>query len=192
MRKLLSFIFIFGFLSCSEYTPKPAGYPRIDRTEANVIRFDHPRFSFLYPENTLLEEVQKSGQEGFWFNISYPQYSATIYCTYLPIDRQELNKALDDSYQLAYSHASKADGISQSQFTDTLHHTSGIIYDIKGSVAVPLQFYITDSRTNFLRGSLYFDRKVNADSIAPVVGFIREDIVRMMESLEWRNSKSSK
>ncbi|MDH6310837.1 gliding motility-associated lipoprotein GldD [Dysgonomonas sp. PFB1-18] len=192
MRKLFPFIFILVFLSCNEYTPKPAGYPRIERVETRMARFEYPRFSFLYPASTLLEEVPKAGQDGFWFNISYPSYNAVIYCTYLPVDRHTLSKALDDSYQLAYSHASKADGISQSQFADSLQHTSGIIYDIKGSVAVPLQFYITDNLSGFLRGSLYFDQKMDPDSIAPVVAFIREDIVRMMESLEWRNPNNRK
>ena len=85
----------------------------------------------------------------------------------------------------AYSHAVKAESISQTQFSDSLKHLSGLIYDIKGSVASPVQFYVTNSSSRFMRGALYFDDVVKSDSIAPVVAFLRDDIVRMMESLQW-------
>ncbi|MDR1501552.1 MAG: hypothetical protein LBT43_03740 [Prevotella sp.] len=177
------------FISCNEYTPKPLGYPRIDKVESGVVRFEHAAFSFRYPANAHIEEVRKNDESGFWFNISYPEYDAILYCTYFPVDKRKLSGALEDSYQLAYSQALKANGIQQFLFTDSLHHTSGIIYDVKGSVASPIQFYLTDNASNFLRGSLYFNQQVNADSIAPVVGFLREDIVALMESLEWKNTK---
>lgn len=180
------------FISCNEYTPKPVGYPRIDREESGVVRFEHAVFSFRYPVNARIEEVKKNDESGFWFNITYPAYDAILYCTYLPVDKKTLSGALEDSYQLAYSQALKANGIQQSLFTDSLRHTSGIIYDIKGSVASPVQFYLTDNASNFLRGSLYFNQQVNSDSIAPVVGFLREDIVAIMESLEWKNTKAAR
>lgn len=182
----------FLFASCNEYTPKPIGYPRIDKAEAGVAKFQHPAFSFLYSADAHIEEVRKGNEAGYWFNISYPAYDAVLYCTYLPIDKEKLSGALEDSYQLAYSQALKANGIQQSQLTDSLQQSSGLIYDIKGSVASPLQFYLTDNTSNFLRGSLYFNRQVNADSIAPVIGYLREDITRLMESLKWKNVKKER
>ncbi|GAB6120261.1 gliding motility lipoprotein GldD [Dysgonomonas termitidis] len=180
------------FVSCNEYTPKPVGYPRIDREESGVVKYGHPAFSFLYSANARIEEVENGNESGFWFNIIYPAYDAIIYCTYMPVDKKKLSGALEVSYQLAYSHALKANGIRQSQYTDSLHHTSGIIYDIGGPVASPVQFYLTDNTSNFLRGSLYFNQQANSDSIAPVIGFLREDIVALMESLEWKNSKNGR
>jgi gliding motility-associated lipoprotein GldD len=178
------------FISCNEYTPKPVGYPRINRPEAGVVRFEHAAFSFLYLANARIEEVKKNNESGFWFNITYPEYDAILYCTYLPVEKKKLSGVLEDSYQLAYSQALKANGIQQSQYTDSLHHISGIIYDIRGPVASPVQFYLTDNVSNFLRGSLYFNRRVNSDSIASVIEFLREDIITLMESLEWKNKKT--
>lgn len=171
--------------SCNEYTPKPKAYPRIERQKVELAKFEQAAFSFQYPSSAKIEEVKDTHQEGFWFNILYPEFDAVIYCTYLPITKKTLGKALDDSYQLAYSHASKADGISQVLYSNPLHHAFGGIYNIEGAVAVPVQFYVTDSVSNFLRGSLYFNQIVNADSIAPVRDFLRNDIVSIMESLEW-------
>ncbi|MBB4037725.1 gliding motility-associated lipoprotein GldD [Dysgonomonas hofstadii] len=186
-RGLLYLIFPFLFLSCAEYTPRPAGFQRFDRAHYDYLKFENPALSFLYPADAKIEEVKNEANPGYWFNILYPQYNATLYCTYIPIKKEDLSKALDDSYQLAYSHTSRAEGIFQSQYTDSLNHKEGVIYDIKGLVAVPVQFYITDNTSNFLRGSLYFDQNVKIDSVAPIVEYIRSDIVYLMESLKWKN-----
>ena len=79
----------------------------------------------------------------------------------------------------------RAESILQTQFSDSLKHLSGLIYDIKGSVASPVQFYVTNNSSKFMRGALYFNDAVKSDSIVPVVAFLRDDIVRIMESLQW-------
>ncbi len=188
MRYSLCFLCLL-FFSCNEYTPKPKGYLRLERKESGMAEYKDHQFSFQYPDIARIENVEGSPDNEKWFNIVYPQYNATIFCTYIPVTPETLRNALDDSYQLAYSHASIADAIKQVNFTNELHNTSGIIYEIKGSVATPIQFFVTDSLSNFFRGSLYYDQKVNKDSIAPVTQFIREDIIHLMESLEWGSTK---
>ena len=62
----------------------------------------------------------------------------------------------------------------------------GILYDLTGNTASSVQFVLTDSVHHFFRGALYFDNVPNKDSIAPMSDYIREDIVHMMETFEWR------
>lgn len=186
IKALLFIIYVLSFTACNDYMPKPAGYPRIDRQRSEMQTFDSSRFSFLYPASVEIREVKKEAQSGYWFNLVYTEFDATIYCTYLPTNKTNLGQLLNESYHLAYSHASRADGIEQVQFADSLNHMCGIIYDIKGAVASPIQFYLTDNTSNFLRGSLYFNQTVRADSIVPVVKFIREDIVGIMKTLKWK------
>jgi gliding motility-associated lipoprotein GldD len=57
---------------------------------------------------------------------------------------------------------------------------------LKGNTASNLQFTLTDSTRHFLRGALYFDNVPNKDSIAPIANYIRADMVRLMESFEWK------
>ncbi|NDV93844.1 hypothetical protein D0T84_02785 [Dysgonomonas sp. 521] len=182
----LCFLLVSFFSSCNEYTPRPKGYIRIEREEAGMVRLERPEFSFLYPSNAKIEYLKPEAKHEVWFNILYPVYKATIYCTYIPTDRQKLPKMLDDSHQLAYSHAARAGSITQTQFAGS-GNTTGLIYDISGSVASPVQFYITDNTSKFLRGALYFNEAVSPDSVAPVVAFLRSDITHIMESLEWQN-----
>ncbi|MDU1892110.1 MAG: hypothetical protein E6767_15610 [Dysgonomonas sp.] len=184
---LICFFFLIFSTSCNEYTPKPSAYPRIDRSEVDSVKNEGKEFSFYYSGDARLESLVSEQESEIWFNLVYPQFDAKIYCTYIPITKNKLPEVLEDSYQLAYSHASVADGILQTQYVNEDKHITGLIYDIKGSVAVPLQFYVTDNARNFLRGSLYFNKNVEKDSIAPIVSFLRDDIEMLMETIEWKN-----
>ena len=188
-KEYLLVIIGFLFFSCNDHTPKPKGYARIDRNETKRKEFKHPAFSFFYTDDAEIKEVKKEERDEFWFNISYPSHNAAIYCTYIYMHKNQLPGLLEDSYQLAYSHAMKADGIGQVAFSDSIRHKTGILYDIKGAVAVPIQFYVTDNETHFLRGSLYFNDVVQPDSVAPIVSFLRKDIENIIESLKWNSIK---
>jgi gliding motility-associated lipoprotein GldD len=62
----------------------------------------------------------------------------------------------------------------------------GIFYELDGNTATNAQFYITDSTKHFLRGSLYFNAATNQDSIAPVLAYLKKDMLRLIETLEWK------
>jgi len=117
-------------------------------------------------------------------DINYPMYNANIYLTYKQVD-SNLNELLEENHKLAYDHSIKSDGITEKLYTNPDKRIYGIMYDIKGNSASNIQFFVTDSTTHFLRGSLYFNNIPNADSIAPVKNYIQEDIQILMESLKW-------
>jgi hypothetical protein len=60
-----------------------------------------------------------------------------------------------------------------------------VLYHLEGPVATPIQFFVTDSTDNFLRGSLYFDRAINSDSTAPVTDRLLRDIEQLMSTISW-------
>jgi gliding motility-associated lipoprotein GldD len=51
------------------------------------------------------------------------------------------------------------------------------------------QFYVTDSTTHFLRAALYFRTALKNDSLAPVINYMKEDMLHMLETLEWKKEK---
>ena len=84
-------------------------------------------------------------------------------------------------------HIPKADAIEDSLIYIPERKVFGLIYDIEGSgAASPCQFFVTDSTTHFLRGALYFNIVPNNDSLAPVIGFIRQDILHMLKTFRWK------
>ena len=60
------------------------------------------------------------------------------------------------------------------------------MYEITGNAASQIQFHVTDSTNNFIKGALYFYTKPNYDSVLPAVAYIKEDILQLVETLEWK------
>ena len=91
-----------------------------------------------------------------------------------------------DLRTLVYKHSVKADAINETVYSKP-GESYGVLYDIKGNAASPTQFFITDSTKNFIRGALYFNMPPQPDSLEPVINFIRQDIVEIMESVQWKH-----
>ena len=170
------------------YTPKPRGYFRISLPDKEYQSFDttYP-YKFDYPTYSKVITDSSSNAEAYWINLEFPQFDGKIHMSYKTINNN-LFDLLEDSRSLAYKHAIKADAINEKLFFDETKNVFGILYNIEGDAASPVQFFATDSTRHFLRGSLYFYSVPNKDSLAPVVTFVREDIMRLMESLQWKES----
>ena len=193
-----SLIFMLAFLSasygCREIAvPKPRGHFRIDLPERKYVHFNEdpaikPKIplSFEYPTYGHLTFQEDKGSDQGWFNIEFPAYKAKIYLTYKDI-KNNLDSLLDQSYKLNVKyHVSKADAIKEQVYSNSENKVYGILYDLKGNTASAVEFYVTDSLSHYLRGSLYFASEPNADSLAPVIDFFRGDIVHMIETLKWK------
>ena len=100
-------------------------------------------------------------------------------------DDTALNHYLEDCHHLAYTHTIKAESINEKYFKN--REIFGLIYYIEGNTASSTQFFITDSTRHFLRGALYFNQHPDKDSLAPVIDYLREDIVTLMETLRFKN-----
>ena len=173
--------------------PKPRGHFRIDMPEHKYTIFngqmekgDNLPFSFEYPEIGKLSFNEAYENEKGWFNIEFPAYRANLYLTYRDINH-DFNELMEQTYKMnVKNHISKADAISEKFFNDNNNKVYGILYDLKGNTATAVQFYMTDSTRHFLRGSLYFASEPDADSLEPVIGYFREDIIHLIETLRWQ------
>jgi len=180
--------------SCKEIVvPKPRGYFRIDLPEKQYLSFNERNanqsqlpVNFEYPAYGHIPAPDKIENEAGWFNIEFPAYNAKIYLTYKDVNNN-LDGLMEQTYKMnVKNHITKADAINEKVFSDPKNHVYGILYDLKGNTASAVQFYLTDSTKHYLRGSLYFSVEPNADSLAPVIAFFREDILHIMETLRWK------
>ncbi|MDR2835479.1 MAG: gliding motility lipoprotein GldD [Bacteroidales bacterium] len=180
----LFFLIIICVCSCnSKQNPKPKGYFRIDFPQKTYQKYKSKNFSFNYPKYSYLYNDDKNPN---WYYIFTPQNKATIYITYKKIDKNSpLDTLIESSHEFVYKHTIKADAITETKYFNDSLRVFGILYDIKGNTASSLQFFVTDSTKHFLRGSLYFECSPNKDSLAPVIDFFREDIVKLMETFSW-------
>lgn len=185
---LLAILIACVAFGCSKDSiPKPRGYFRINLPEKNFESYSGScPFTLEVPKYSRIEIIENhDSQDSCWFNIAFPQFKARIHCTYLPVN-SNFDDLMRDSYEYAFKHEVKASAIDRIIVSDDSSKVYGIIYDIKGDVASQLQFFLTDSSDHFLRGSLYFENRPNADSLAPVVSYLKDDIFHMAESLEWQ------
>jgi gliding motility-associated lipoprotein GldD len=179
---------------CKEVpVPKPRGHFRIDMPQHKYASFNGMTtennkvpFSFEYPVYGNLSFDEEYENERGWFNIEFPDYKARLYMTYKNINH-DFDELMEQTYKMnVKNHISKADAISEKYFNDEENRIFGTLYDLKGNTATAVQFYLTDSTRHFLRGSLYFAAEPDADSLEPVIGYFREDIIHLIETLRWK------
>lgn len=184
----LCLFFIF-FTACTKSTtPKPYGYYRITPPDTAYIPFvkantnaDYP-YSFALSTNAV---VQPRTDEPYWINLYYPALNATIHCSYKPV-QNNLRELTNDALEFVYRNASFASAIPESEYSHPEAHVYGVLFDLEGNTASSCQFFVTDSTRHFFRASVYCNCPPNADSLAPVYNYLRTDIIRMVESFEWK------
>ncbi len=196
-KRIHNFLFVIFFsiliISCSEnQTPKPKGYFRIDLPEKKYTLYQNKNcpFQFDLPVYAEVVNYRDSMAQPCWKYIRYPRFNAEIFLSYKAVNNN-IDVYLEDTRTLAYKHTVKADAIDETLVT-TKHGVSGMIYDIGGNAASSVQFYATDSTKHFIRGALYFNVTPQPDSLAPVIKFLREDIVRLMGTLEFGKRDGSR
>jgi gliding motility-associated lipoprotein GldD len=192
---LLALLALLGLMnSCRNVpVPRPKGYFRINLPSKDYVSFngsvtkpgDLP-VAFEYPSYGKISLTARELTEPGWFDIDFPRYKAKIYLTYKNVNNN-LAGLMEQSYKMdVKNHITKADAIDEQVISNPDKRVFGILYDLKGSTATAVQFFVTDSTRHFLRGSLYFTSVPNPDSLAPVISFFREDIVHLIETLKWQ------
>jgi gliding motility-associated lipoprotein GldD len=166
--------------------PKPYGYFRIDMPAHTYQAFSlqgYP-YSFLISEAARIKMIDYEGEK-YWIDIDYPDYNASIHCSYKPVNGN-LAALTDDAVEFVFSHAIKASAIPEQAYEHPEEKVYGLWFDLEGNTATPLQFFLTDSVHHFFRAALYFNNIPNQDSVAPVAGFIREDMQHLIETFKWQ------
>jgi gliding motility-associated lipoprotein GldD len=177
------------FVSCgtrdSSEIPRPKGYYRISFPEHRyVLHSDSCPFTFEHPVYSRI--VYATGHRSkCWPDIYFPQFKASIHLSYSAINNN-LMQVLEDSRTLTYKHTVKANDIREEFVQLPQKRVFGTVYTVSGNAASSIQFHLTDSSRNFIRGSLYFNSSPNADSLAPVTGFLAKDIDHFIRTFSWK------
>lgn len=178
---------LMGCQSNPQTTPKPRGYFRIDLPEKEYQQLDiNCPYTFDYPAYAKIIQDPRDQGKPCWINLYYPGLNGTVHISYKEV-AGNLKTFTEDARSLAYKHTIKAEAIGEQAYRDPQRQVYGIFYDLKGNVASPAQFYLTDSNRHFIRGSLYFRTEPNEDSLKPVIRFVKKDIRHLMETLQWKN-----
>lgn len=177
------------FLGCqSDYVPKPKGYNRIDLPDRDFVyladkdlpyRFEHSRHLQVEPDSFNMEEKT-------WINLHYTGLDARVHLTYKPIkgNIENLKSYLNDALSLTSKHQIKAYGIDEAVVRTPTGYT-GLVAELSGEVPTQFQFFVTDSTNHFLRGALYFNTAVKNDSLAPIIEYVKTDMMHLINTVEF-------
>jgi gliding motility-associated lipoprotein GldD len=172
----------------NDFVPKPKGYNRIDLpvSQYQQMTENHP-FSFQYSTQAVLKPDTVRWAEPHWMYVYYPKLNAMIQLTYKPLngDKNKMAKLIDDAHKLVAKHGQKAYSIQDF----VLKMPSGqkaMLMELEGEVPTYLQFYTTDSTKHYLRGALYFNTALKSDSLAPVIDYLKKDVIKLLNTLEWK------
>lgn len=176
-------------VSCErEYLPKPLGYNRLVLPEPSYRPLpDTLPYTFEYSKHARLLADTSWISEKFWIEIYYPELKANVHVTYKKIlnNEQLLKEFLNDAYVLTSKHQIKAYAIDEVITRNPKGHTA-VVVELDGEVPSQMQFTITDSTRNFLRGALYFNTKVQNDSLKPAIEYMKKDIMHLINTFDWR------
>jgi len=180
---------LLGITACQEeFTPKPKGYNRIDlpTPKYHIIQENHP-YTFEYSVYSKILKDSSRLALPHWINVFYPKYQANIQLTYRPLnnDPKTLNALLEDARTLTIKHQIKAEAIEEG-IIKTRKGLRVSVAELSGEVPSQFQFYVTDSTQHFFRGALYFRTATANDSLAPVIDYIKKDIIHLLNTLEFK------
>jgi len=192
--KVHFFVIILLLISCQSdglFTPKPHQYPRVIFPEKEYQLFNEAScpLSFEYPIYATIQNKESFFNEDplhpCWFDIYYEQFNGRLHCSYSTVeDRTQFDKLVSDAFELVSKHNIKTNYRGETVIDKNDLH--GLLFDMDGPVASPLLFYVTDSTQHFFMASLYFENRVNPDSMQIVHDFIKADVIRTVESFKWR------
>ena len=193
VKGLLALVsFMLMLAACQQdYLPKPLGYNRLVLPEPTYHALpDTLPYTFEYSAHAKLLSDTSWISERFWIEIYYPTIKANVHVTYKKIlnSEQLLKEFMNDAYVLTAKHQIKAYAIDES-IVKTPSGITAVVAELDGEVPSQMQFTITDSTKNFLRGALYFDTKVNNDSLRPAIEYVKKDIIHMINTFDWKKRK---
>ncbi|HTD99270.1 MAG TPA: hypothetical protein VK668_08270 [Mucilaginibacter sp.] len=191
---------VLFFAACSgnhDYSPKPRGYYRIVFPQKAYRQFEGPYpFTFIYPKYAVIEKdtavtLQKKNKKlinmKYLLNMQFPQFNGTLHLSYESITSKKVfDELTEDARTFAFKHSVKATSIDQGIIHNPDRKIYGIYYTIDGNAASSVQFFITDSTKNYMRGALYFNSVPRLDSIQPVLNFVKKDIDTMIKTFRWK------
>jgi len=160
--------------------PKPKAQIRLEYPQGQVATLETANFSINYNKRANPKENKDMA-----FTLEYPEMKGAIFLSYMPIT-DNLDKLTRDAKRLSYEHAAKADNIVEQPFVNPEAKVYGSLFEVQGNAASQAQFFVTDSTTHFLTGSVYFYTKPNYDSILPAAAYLQNDIRNIMETLRWK------
>ena len=183
-------LFLFGFLlflfSCDEtnYLPREKGFLRLE--------FEKPTYDTFSNESSGLNFIYNDAYSTFEIVsdekivLGYKDIKIRIVLSDVELESlSSFEESIQNFYMFLEPHRKKSNQISIKEFTSADNNRFAKVFEMRGPVASPLQFYVTDSTNHFLFGSMNIMERSDYDSIYPSIMYVKNDIFSIIESVNW-------
>lgn len=180
MKKML-FVFVFLF-SCSNQStiPKPKAFFYNELAEPNYVYYkSNCGYSFFVNSKNDIDS------ENCNMKIKSSSLNSTIYLSQVSV-KNNFNLIDSDFLKKIDENSTNAFSVNVSEFNDRENNVFAKYYSFTGNTPSNTRFYITDSISVYLTGSLYFDSKPNYDSLLPSIFLVNNEIRKMIQTFKWK------
>ena len=185
-RGLAIVLSALSLTACVDYTPKPRGYFRIEPAAPTYSLYVNPRFPFEFHLSDQATALPAPADSLPWLNLVYPALEARVYCGYWAMGEGDFPRLEAESRVLVERSARDLRMVRERAYENPERRVYGSLFLVDGPSASPAQFYLTDSARHFFRGALYFDQAARPDSLRPVVDYLLNDLVELIETFNWK------
>jgi gliding motility-associated lipoprotein GldD len=156
----------------------------VEYPERKYIQYNTPGCPFIFEYPDYAEINNKD--ESCWFDLYMPSFNARIHCSYLPVkNRADFDGLVEDAFVIAKRINERANYMEETRIQNP-QNVGGLTLTWTGPAASPIHFFMSDTTHHFFKGALYFNSKVQPDSLDPIAKFIRTDIDHMISTFEWK------
>lgn len=161
--------------------PRRPAYPRLQLPDsAYVSPAELPLGMEINSEATF--NMERHDDSGDWLTVSYGIAGAEIYYTFTPVTEATVAGVIDNRLERVSLNL----GGNSAELTEFVTPEGLAVRIIEGgSATTPVQFLATDNSSLVVSGSAFVPALDSAtrDSLAPVVGMLRRDIIKSLVSL---------
>ncbi len=188
--KLLICVFVsLVIVSCGNdvLIPKPPTYLKVELPEHRYKLYngDCP-YEFEVAEIFDVKDVKQENDFTCHKDIQLGELNGVINFSYIEM-KEPLSRYVNYSNDKVDEHKIKATEIVDTRILRSDERVYGTIFELKGDVATPFQFYLTDSTDRFVSGVVYFNCVPNYDSLKPSLEYFKEDLFHLVNTFKWKN-----
>ena len=191
--KIFKFIYFFGLVFSCENNfnlPKPDAYLRIEFNEPKYLNYEDLNSQIDFYYNSSSSSINQISSKSI--NLNYENLGMSLDLSFNKLSSEnEVINYISDFNLLLDTHTKRSNGFLVKEFENVEYSTFGKIYEFKGDVASPIQFFITDSLNNFIQGVVNKEISSKYDSIYPSIQYIKNDILVFFESINLKKNNEA-
>ncbi len=187
-RFFITALTCLGLNSCTSEiaVPKPSLYLRINFPAKEYTSIDtNCPYTFEVNKAYHLKDVSNALANTCHKEMDLGPLNGTFQLSYMKMV-EPLSAYVNYMNDKVEEHLIKATGKNIRNIINPEKKVYGTIFELEGNVATPIQFYLTDSTSQFFSGVLYFNTVPNYDSLRTSIQYVSEDLEKLINTFEWK------